>query len=59
MQIAGVALVLWLEPEAGDAAPLVVGVEGQVQADGAPSSPMGMSTPQTKPVRELDCFSMP
>jgi len=34
VQLAGVALVLRLGPEAGDAAALVVGVEGQVQADG-------------------------
>jgi hypothetical protein len=58
VQLIGTPLVLGLGPEAGDAAALVVGVEGQVQPDGAPSSPMGMSTPQTKPVRELGCFSM-
>jgi hypothetical protein len=33
VQLAGVALVLRLGLEAGDAAALVVGVEGQVQAD--------------------------
>jgi len=33
VQLAGVTLVLRLGPEAGDAATLVVGVEGQVQAD--------------------------
>jgi len=32
--LAGVALVVRLGPEVGDAPPLVVGVEGQVQADG-------------------------
>ena len=34
MQLAGVALVLRSRPEAGDAAPLVVGVGLYVQADG-------------------------
>jgi hypothetical protein len=58
MQMAGVALVLGFGPEAGDAATLVVGVEGQVQADGAPSRPMGLSMPHTKHMRELGCFSM-
>jgi hypothetical protein len=33
VQLAGVTLVLWLRLEAGDAAALVVGVEGEVQAD--------------------------
>jgi hypothetical protein len=34
MQMTGIALVLRPGPEAGDAAALVVGVKGQVQADG-------------------------
>jgi hypothetical protein len=34
VQVAGVALVLRFGPEPRDAAALVVGVEGQVQADG-------------------------
>ena len=34
VQLAGITLVLRLGPEAGDAPPLVVGVERQVQADG-------------------------
>ena len=57
LQVTGIALVLELGPEAGDAASLVVGVEGQVQADGAPSSPMGLSMPHAKHMRELGCFS--
>jgi hypothetical protein len=32
--MAGIALVLWLGPEAGDAAALVVGVEGEMKTDG-------------------------
>jgi len=34
VQLAGVALVLRLGPEVGDTTTLVVGIEGQVQADG-------------------------
>ena len=34
VQLAGVALVVRLGPEAGDAPPLVIGVERQVQANG-------------------------
>ena len=34
VQLARVTLVVWLGPEAGDAAAFVVGVEGQVQANG-------------------------
>jgi hypothetical protein len=58
MQVAGVALVLRTRPEAGYRPPLVVGVEGEVQSDGAPSGPMRVSMPQTKHMRELGCFSM-
>jgi hypothetical protein len=58
VQVPRIALVLRLGPEAGDAASLVVGVEVQVQADGAPSSAMGCSMPHTKHMRELGCFSM-
>jgi hypothetical protein len=45
-------------PEAGDAAALVVGVELELEADGAPSSPMGVSMPHTEHMRELGCLSM-
>ena len=58
MQVTRVALVLRLGMEAGDAPPFVVGVERQVQADGALSDTMGLSMPQTKHMRELGCFSM-
>jgi hypothetical protein len=40
------------------AAPLHVGAEGPVQADGAPSKPIGFSMPQTKHMRELGCLFM-
>ena len=43
VQVPGVALVLRPWPEAGHAAPLVVGVELEVQAEGA----LGGSMPQT------------
>jgi hypothetical protein len=58
VQLPWIALVLGLGAEAGDAAALVVGVEGQVQADGAPSDSMGLSMPHTKHMRELGCFSL-
>jgi len=58
VQLAGIALVLGLGLEAGDAATLVVRIELQVQPDGAPSSSMGLSMPQTKHLRELGYFSM-
>jgi hypothetical protein len=40
------------------AAPFIIGVEPEVQADGAPSSPMGLSMPHTKPMWELGGFSV-
>lgn len=58
MQVTRISLVLRFGPKAGDAPPLVVGVELEVQSDGAPSRRMGVSTPQTKLMRELGCFSM-
>lgn len=58
MQVSWITLVLRLRLETGDAAPIVIGVEGQMQADGAPSGSMGVSTPQTKHMRDLGCFSM-
>jgi hypothetical protein len=52
VQLAGIALVFGLGPKAGDAPALVVGVELELEADGAPSSPMGVSIPQAKHMRD-------
>jgi hypothetical protein len=51
MQVPRITLVLGPGAEAGDTAPLVVGVEFQREA-------MGLPMPQTKHMRELGCFSM-
>jgi hypothetical protein len=51
MQVAGIALVHRLGPEAGDAPALVVGGELGFR-------PMGFSMAHTKQMRELGCLSM-
>ena len=50
VQLAGATLVLRLGLKAGDAAALVVGIEGEVQADG------GLWMPETKHMREPGCL---
>jgi hypothetical protein len=58
VQLSRIALVLGSGLEAGDAPPVAVGVELELEADGAPSITMGLSIPHREHMLELDCFSM-
>jgi hypothetical protein len=56
VEMTGVTLALGPGPDVGaqGAAPLLVGVEGQVQPDGAPSGSMGLSMPPMEQLREKE-----